>query len=308
MNNQNCASTCPPSLKALQPYLIRAHDFAAKSPLIAYFCKAYAIQLGIPLLQNITDQEESGEASKFLMQLMDLLEEEKKQLSVPSDEEASEMLLRTALLLFKRADDKERASDVSDAVVKMFSTSAVLMEVMKQFGELDPEVVDKIKYARYTASQVKKALDSKKQYVSPNEPVKPKEPEAMHTDSPTPPPVHHDPAPPPPPLPPPPPMDNFDSLLQSFPAPPTGTHSPNSQMATDNSQQEMSTAEAERELARLMADVDGSSPAAGGSAPRAPDSTENFFAPNSNSTHSNSQMGSVPQHPPAASPSSDECI
>jgi vacuolar protein sorting-associated protein VTA1 len=71
----------PPGFKAILPYIRRAEELdkdvtRPESKLIAYFCRQYAMELGIKLRENDT----SPEATEFLLSLMDKLEREKNDL------------------------------------------------------------------------------------------------------------------------------------------------------------------------------------------------------------------------------------
>eukprot|EP01065_Artemidia_motanka_P016164 TRINITY_DN1989_c2_g2_i2.p1 TRINITY_DN1989_c2_g2~~TRINITY_DN1989_c2_g2_i2.p1 ORF type:complete len:354 (+),score=125.10 TRINITY_DN1989_c2_g2_i2:91-1152(+) len=158
---------CPPGLKALNPYLTRARDFAERNPTLSYYCLKYAIEQGMTTMQGLPP-DQKGAAGIFLGDLMTFLEADKATSAAETDEEAIDWIKQTALLLFKRADDWEKSGRADKSVVTTFYSASVLMEVLKQFGPLEPRIADMWKYARYTSSQIKKALDSGVPYVSPN--------------------------------------------------------------------------------------------------------------------------------------------
>ena len=246
MDNQSIPDLCPPCMKALLPFFVRARDFDQKNPQVAYLLKSYATQMGIEELGKLEgDNKEMG--TTFLMRLMDHLEEEKADES-KSNDKGKEVLMRTALLMFKRADDRERSEQADKACIAMFMTSSLLMEALKQFGEVDPDIKEKQTYARQVAARIKRALDSGTAYVSPNAPLdddaaadaafmgeepaqQPPHPSVAGLDIPPPPPVHDDPQPtlhvePALPAPPPPPASaamDLDQLVAQL-----SSHSPTS--------------------------------------------------------------------------------
>eukprot|EP01063_Lacrimia_lanifica_P019869 TRINITY_DN27277_c0_g1_i1.p1 TRINITY_DN27277_c0_g1~~TRINITY_DN27277_c0_g1_i1.p1 ORF type:complete len:390 (+),score=137.80 TRINITY_DN27277_c0_g1_i1:56-1171(+) len=217
-------ATCPTQLNKLKPFFARAREFEQRNPLVAYLCRQYAAQLGLEALQGC-DPETKGALSKFLMGLMDHLEAEKADPAkcVPN---GKVVLLENAYLIFKRADDRERAGNGDKACIAMFTTASHLMEASKQFGEWDPDVAQKYKYARYTASQINKAITSGMPYVSPNVPVADDDGDVlMEDESPAPSPIHQDPVAPAAPTPPPPPPNalasmDVDDLLKQLSADP----------------------------------------------------------------------------------------
>jgi vacuolar protein sorting-associated protein VTA1 len=147
----------PPELKLLQPYLRTAHDFQARDPVVSYYCSLYAIQEG---LRTGGNKQPAGKA--FLLNLMDNLEEIKKRLS---DNEAitSEIVGQAhvedkALKLFVYADTEDRAAKFGMNVVKSFYTASILFDVLKQFGEVSPEIVAQQKYAKWKATYIRNCL------------------------------------------------------------------------------------------------------------------------------------------------------
>jgi hypothetical protein len=62
----------PKVLKPILPFLQRANDFEKRAPLVAFYCRTYAAQLGITIIQSATTKED--EPTKMLIDLMDKLE------------------------------------------------------------------------------------------------------------------------------------------------------------------------------------------------------------------------------------------
>jgi vacuolar protein sorting-associated protein VTA1 len=78
----------PATFKALVPFVRRAEELdrdssRPESKLIAYFCRQYAMELGIKLREH----DASNEATDFLLGLMDRLEAEKSKLPDFSQDE-----------------------------------------------------------------------------------------------------------------------------------------------------------------------------------------------------------------------------
>ncbi|KAJ9469980.1 MAMMALIAN LYST-INTERACTING PROTEIN 5-like protein [Diplonema papillatum] len=202
MDNQALVASCPPCLKTLVPYLTRARDFGTRDPALAYLIKSYAAQVGISSLVKLKGTADEGLAAEYVIKLMDALEGEKKTCGTFAEGEAKQALLKNALLIFKRADDRERTNQGDKSCIAMFTTASVLMECTKQFGEMDPDIVEKHRYARYTATQIKRAIDSGVPYSSPNAPLQTAEDDEalireLNALPSQPPPAHVDPAPPP---------------------------------------------------------------------------------------------------------------
>lgn len=82
------AEQLPLTFKSILPYLRRADelerdDSRQDSKIIAFFCRQYAMEMGIKLREN----DSSSEATEYLLGLMDRLERDKAQLPQHSQEE-----------------------------------------------------------------------------------------------------------------------------------------------------------------------------------------------------------------------------
>lgn len=148
----------PVSLKAISPYLKTAQEYDKRDPVVAYYCRLYAMQKGIKI-------DSKGKESKpFLLQLMDQLEQKKKELGsagyeAVSEEDVAQLHIdEKALQLFLWADTEDRASNFNKNVVKSFYTASLLYDVLTQFGELSQEGVHHQKYAKWKAAYIHKCL------------------------------------------------------------------------------------------------------------------------------------------------------
>lgn len=156
--------TTPASLKPITPYLAKAKETQTADPIISYHCKLYAAQ-------QIVDQglhQKDTEAAVFTGNLLDEIEKlkeedpvlvsEKGQAVIGDDTVASSYVEAFALKIFARADKQVREKTSSKATAQMFFAAATFFEVVKLFGELDKDVVDKIKYAKFHAARILRTL------------------------------------------------------------------------------------------------------------------------------------------------------
>eukprot|EP00756_Hemistasia_phaeocysticola_P023364 Hpha_TRINITY_DN15886_c3_g1::TRINITY_DN15886_c3_g1_i1::g.188103::m.188103/K12199/VTA1, LIP5; vacuolar protein sorting-associated protein VTA1 len=157
---------CPPALAQLKPYLARAAEFKERDPNVSHYCRKYAVTLGVKMLGQLQAPDK-----KFIGDLMGTLESDVKEGWVMNDDDAHSAVLKNAMFIFKRADDRERRSQGDKGTILMFYTAAVLMEVTRQFGEWDEELTQKHKYARWVAAEMKKCLTSGTPYISKQEPL-----------------------------------------------------------------------------------------------------------------------------------------
>ncbi|KAJ1739784.1 hypothetical protein LPJ68_004370 [Coemansia sp. RSA 1086] len=146
----------PDELKHVLPYVQRGLEVAKADPIVAYFCKYYAAQLSIP------HQGASAAAQEYLTRLLDELEAEKAQLTandnMKNDQVASQHCTSFALRIFAKADTEDREGRASKATARNFIVSSQFMQVLNGFGELPEDVAEKIKYAKWRAAEILKAM------------------------------------------------------------------------------------------------------------------------------------------------------
>eukprot|EP00283_Hemiselmis_rufescens_P005031 CAMPEP_0173435338 /NCGR_PEP_ID=MMETSP1357-20121228/14858_1 /TAXON_ID=77926 /ORGANISM="Hemiselmis rufescens, Strain PCC563" /LENGTH=166 /DNA_ID=CAMNT_0014400307 /DNA_START=231 /DNA_END=727 /DNA_ORIENTATION=- len=144
----------PPSLKPIQEYLNKSKQLATVRPVVAHYCKVYAIEQGL----KVRDKADKGTLA-FLMPLMDELEKEKKEVPDLQGIEDPQMQVELfALELFKKADDQYYAGKANKSTSLSFRASASIMEVCRQWGEMPADVSEKYKYAKVKALEIWKAV------------------------------------------------------------------------------------------------------------------------------------------------------
>ncbi|XP_034846727.1 vacuolar protein sorting-associated protein VTA1 homolog [Mirounga angustirostris] len=146
----------PPQFKSIQHHLRTAQEHDKRDPVVAYYCRLYAMQTGMKIDSKTPD------CRKFLSKLMDQLEALKKHLS---DNEAITQeivgcahLENYALKMFLYADNEDRAGRFHKNMIKSFYTASLLIDVITVFGELTDENVKHRKYARWKATYIHNCL------------------------------------------------------------------------------------------------------------------------------------------------------
>jgi vacuolar protein sorting-associated protein VTA1 len=99
----------------------------------------------------------SPEVNTFLITLMDSLELSKKSLQISSGTGAS-ICENYALSVFDKADDEDRAGMANKLTAKTFYTASTFFDILEQFDELDPELVEKRKYSKWKAADILNAI------------------------------------------------------------------------------------------------------------------------------------------------------
>ncbi|KAI8086102.1 Vta1 like-domain-containing protein [Halteromyces radiatus] len=147
----------PEELKYLAPYIQRGQELDNREPIVAYYAYYYAVKLAI------SRGPSNKTTNAYLSQLLDSLEVKKQALG--SDNEAIKDDLvgyahveNFALKVFLNADNEDRAGRATKKTAKTFLAASVFLEILKTFGDLDTEVEGKIKYAKWKAADIIKAL------------------------------------------------------------------------------------------------------------------------------------------------------
>ncbi|XP_030054363.1 vacuolar protein sorting-associated protein VTA1 homolog [Microcaecilia unicolor] len=150
------ATVLPQQFKSLQHHLRTAQEHEKRDPVVAYYCRLYAMQTGMKI------DSKTPECRKFLLKLMDQLEAMKKQLgdceSITQEIVGSAHVENYALKMFLYADNEDRAGHFHKNMIKSFYTASLLIDTLSVFGELSEENVQHRKYARWKATYIHNCL------------------------------------------------------------------------------------------------------------------------------------------------------
>ncbi|XP_076949014.1 protein HOMOLOG OF MAMMALIAN LYST-INTERACTING PROTEIN 5-like [Bidens hawaiensis] len=138
--------------KLLLPYLQRADELQKHEPLVAYYCRFYAMERGLKIPQS----ERTKTTSSILVSLMKQLEKDKKSLQLGPDDHL--YLEGFASNVFAKADKQDRAGRADLNTAKTFYAASIFFEILNQFGELQPDLEQKQKYAAWKAADIRKAI------------------------------------------------------------------------------------------------------------------------------------------------------
>jgi len=151
----------PPQLKAVQHHLRTAQEHEQRDPVVAYYCRLYAMQTSMKL------DSKSPECRKFLIKLMDQLETMKKELgnheSITQEVVGNAHIENYALKMFLYADNEDRSGRFHKNMIKSFYTASLLVDVLTVFGELSDENIQHRKYARWKATYIHNCLKNGEQ-------------------------------------------------------------------------------------------------------------------------------------------------
>ncbi|KAI7899147.1 Vta1 like-domain-containing protein [Cokeromyces recurvatus] len=118
----------PTELKYIAPYIQRSQELTTVDPIVSYYAQYYAAKLAIA----------RGPRTKETNLFLSLFSLETQKATI--------------------ADNEDRAGKATKNTAKTFVAASVFLEILKTFGDIDPEVDAKIKYAKWKATDIMKAL------------------------------------------------------------------------------------------------------------------------------------------------------
>ena len=151
----------PPELKKIAPFVKRAEELdrdkiSAESRLVAYYCRQYAVHMGIPLAND------SAAAKTCLGHLLEALEKEKPAMDTFTRDEAAFLCRKFATNIFDKADLEDREGQADKNTAKTYYAAASFLQILEQFEEEDSEQMEadrkQIVYAKWKATDILKAL------------------------------------------------------------------------------------------------------------------------------------------------------
>ncbi|MCJ1482740.1 hypothetical protein MMC06_002906 [Schaereria dolodes] len=154
------ASNIPTTLKSadITRFAIRAAQVERAKPVVAYWCNYWIVnQILSKGLHNSDD-----ESMTYTMTLMDKLEqtkaEQRQNDAVIDDVTGQAYIEQFGLETFQRADNAVKANKASKQTTDTFQAAATFLELLHIWGPIDAEIASKIKFAKYHALRIAKAL------------------------------------------------------------------------------------------------------------------------------------------------------
>ncbi|PXF41654.1 hypothetical protein BWQ96_08665 [Gracilariopsis chorda] len=142
----------PPSLKPIGKYLARAKEVQNVNPLVSYYCRYYSLLRAIEL-RDTSDNK----ANNFVTNLLEKCEAEKTAIGYDDGSHRGQVE-EFALEQFYKADEQDRAGNATRATATTFYASMCFLEVCSVFGSLPADLEEKLRYAKWKAADIIKAL------------------------------------------------------------------------------------------------------------------------------------------------------
>ncbi|KIW20140.1 hypothetical protein PV08_00715 [Exophiala spinifera] len=154
------ATQLPAALKAadISRFAHRAAQLEKPKPIIAYWCEYWIINQILTKGLHNTDQECLAYTTTLMDKLEQFKSEHVEEAAVTDDVAGKAYVEQFGLETFDRADNAIRANKASRQTADTFQASATFLDLLQIWGPVEPEIAAKVKYAKYHALRIAKAL------------------------------------------------------------------------------------------------------------------------------------------------------
>ncbi|KAL4931735.1 uncharacterized protein BDV17DRAFT_256339 [Aspergillus undulatus] len=179
------ASNIPAALRSADVgrFAVRAAQLEKAKPIIAYWCNFYIVNQIIEKgLHNTVD-----EVKLYTTQLMEKLEEfqtgNRDNDAITDSMAASAYVEEFGLEVFGRAEASMRADKVTKQTADTFQAAATFLELCQIWNPLEAEVAAKVKFAKYHAVRIVKAIKAGEDPNASNPKIEEEEPQTEDLSS-----------------------------------------------------------------------------------------------------------------------------
>ncbi|KIX01699.1 uncharacterized protein Z518_09425 [Rhinocladiella mackenziei CBS 650.93] len=150
----------PAALKAadITHFAHRAAQLEKPKPIIAYWCTYWMVNQILSKGLHNADQESLAYTTALMDKLEQFKAEHAEEPAVTDDIAGKAYVEQFGLETFERADNAVRANKASRQTADTFRASATFLELLQIWGPVDPEIAAKIKFAKFHAVRIAKAL------------------------------------------------------------------------------------------------------------------------------------------------------
>ncbi|KAM0512989.1 hypothetical protein ACHAPE_008349 [Trichoderma viride] len=162
------AEPIPPPLKIpeVSRFLNRANQLRAFKPAISYWCEYHAVNQIVGKSLHTTD-DDCFSFTKTLLERLEATKSERPDDDAIMDNTAGQAYVEQfAQETFDRAERTMRANKVTRQTADTFDAAATFFDLTHEWGTPEPDVLQKIKFAKWNAARILKAIREGK---DPNE-------------------------------------------------------------------------------------------------------------------------------------------
>ncbi|KAG9775742.1 hypothetical protein KCU88_g5049, partial [Aureobasidium melanogenum] len=156
------AAQVPAPLKTadITAFAHRAAQLEKVKPIIAYWCNYWIVNQILSKGLHNADQESLTYTTTLMDKLEQFKAENAEEAAVSDDVVGKAYVEQFALETLERADNAVRANKATKQTADTFRAAATFLELLQIWGPLDGEISSKIKYAKYHAVRIVKAIQA----------------------------------------------------------------------------------------------------------------------------------------------------
>lgn len=153
----------PQTVKFVQATINRGLELEKADPVISYYCKLHAVQDIIANGVHLSNEEAANYAANLLdnielVKTTDPVVSSERGMAIISDDLTGQAYVDNfANKVFAKADGEIRHKRTTRATSSTFIAAATFFDLLRLFGDLDTEVIQKIKYCKFHAARIIKA-------------------------------------------------------------------------------------------------------------------------------------------------------
>ncbi|RMZ84987.1 hypothetical protein DV738_g185, partial [Chaetothyriales sp. CBS 135597] len=154
------AASVPAGLKTadISRFAVRAGQLEKAKPIAAYWCNYWIVNQILSKGLHNTDEECLSYTSALMDRLEKFKEENADEPAVSDDVAGKAYMEQFGLETFARADNAVRANKASRQTADTFQAAATFLDLLAIWGNIEPEITTKIKYAKFHAVRIAKAI------------------------------------------------------------------------------------------------------------------------------------------------------
>ncbi|KAJ5245890.1 Vacuolar protein sorting-associate Vta1 N-terminal [Penicillium chermesinum] len=154
------ASSIPARLRTadIGRFALRAVQIEKVKPVVAYWCNFHIVNQIIERGLHNTDDEIKTYTTNLVDKLEQFKSENPDNETITDNVAASAYVEQFGLEVFGRAEAAMAANKVTKQTADTFQAAATFLELCQVWGDLDPEIAGRIKFAKYHAVRIVKAI------------------------------------------------------------------------------------------------------------------------------------------------------
>lgn len=146
-------------LAPVKAYFKYSFELKQHVPVVAYYCKLYAVNKGFDLMKQNQGNPALGEVKTYLMQELKDLEVMKGALGGTTKEEHEPQVENFLLSVFAKIDKEDRTdATITKNHALSFKRCADFIQILSLFGAMEPEWQERAKYCNFKAGIILKCL------------------------------------------------------------------------------------------------------------------------------------------------------